>query len=468
MHSFAIIQDGAGVAASDWRLARAVSRRGQLGVVAGAMLPVMLSRRLQLGDFSGHLRRALAAFPDAALAARVRDEHLVAGGKASAVPFRAVSLPSATPDRDWTELAVLAGFVEVFLAKAGQPGAVALGLREKSSHALRPVLFGAMLAGVDVVIADSSSAERVAGEITRLAAGGDSDLLHAAAVPPALRHPALLAYVPDATTAAALARQTLGRVRGFLWEASAINQEVEAARFMTLDQPFWVAGTAATKERLAEVRALGAAGLVVGSAFTFCEESGLEDSLKSRVCVLARVGGLRPRPFASTASPWSQPSLTVDLKGSLSRPEVFAQRTRVCDVGHFRESYRRDDGSTGYRCPGEPVHDHVRKGGSLAATEGRVCLCNATLSAAGLAQCREGGASEPALVTVGGDAAGVSRFLLPGEKSYSAARVIEVLLGRPLQSYGFASVEEPVGAISPKHVPAPAFADISARSASVR
>jgi len=43
-----------GVAISHWRLARTVSIEGQLGVVSGAGLDVLLSRRLQLGDPGGH------------------------------------------------------------------------------------------------------------------------------------------------------------------------------------------------------------------------------------------------------------------------------------------------------------------------------------------------------------------------------------------------------------------------------
>ena len=58
-----IIQGGMGVGISNWHLARAVSRLGQLGVVSGVALEVLLVRRLQDGDVGGHIRRALEAFP---------------------------------------------------------------------------------------------------------------------------------------------------------------------------------------------------------------------------------------------------------------------------------------------------------------------------------------------------------------------------------------------------------------------
>jgi hypothetical protein len=66
-----IIQGGMGVAVSGWRLARAVSMLGQLGVVSGTALDVVLARRLQLGDPTGDLRRAIRRFPDPAVAERV-------------------------------------------------------------------------------------------------------------------------------------------------------------------------------------------------------------------------------------------------------------------------------------------------------------------------------------------------------------------------------------------------------------
>ncbi len=66
-----IIQGGMGAAVSGWPLARAVSRLGQLGVVSGTALAMVLARRLQLGDPGGELRHALAQFPFPAITARV-------------------------------------------------------------------------------------------------------------------------------------------------------------------------------------------------------------------------------------------------------------------------------------------------------------------------------------------------------------------------------------------------------------
>ena len=58
-----IIQGGMGVAISDWNLARAVSMQGQMGVVSGTGIYLIMIGRLMDGDLDGHVRRALSNFP---------------------------------------------------------------------------------------------------------------------------------------------------------------------------------------------------------------------------------------------------------------------------------------------------------------------------------------------------------------------------------------------------------------------
>jgi nitronate monooxygenase len=55
-------------------------------------------------------------------------------------------------------------------------------------------------------------------------------------------------------------------------------------------------------------------------------------------------------------------------------------------------------------------------------------LCNALLSNIGHAQTRKDGTAEPALVTVGDDLNSVVQFLAPGQLSYSAGDVVDILL----------------------------------------
>jgi nitronate monooxygenase len=106
-----IIQGGMGVAVSGWPLARAVSRLGQLGVVSGTALAVVLARRLQLGDPDGELRHALAEFPFPAIASRVLADYFIPGGKSSDGPFKLTPMPTLQPRRSLVELTVVANFV---------------------------------------------------------------------------------------------------------------------------------------------------------------------------------------------------------------------------------------------------------------------------------------------------------------------------------------------------------------------
>ena len=82
-----LIQGGMGIAVSDWRLARAVARTGQMGVVSGTALDTVLARRLQLGDPDGDLRRGLDALPLPGAAERILERYFVAGGKDPDAPF---------------------------------------------------------------------------------------------------------------------------------------------------------------------------------------------------------------------------------------------------------------------------------------------------------------------------------------------------------------------------------------------
>ena len=140
-----------GVAVSGWRLAQAVSRLGQLGVVSGTALAVVLARRLQLGDPGGDLRRAMAQFPIPQLSARVLQDYFVPEGKSSKAAFKPIAMPTARPRPALVELMVVSNFVEVFLAKEGHPGLVGINFLEKIQLPVLPSLYGAMLAGVDCV-----------------------------------------------------------------------------------------------------------------------------------------------------------------------------------------------------------------------------------------------------------------------------------------------------------------------------
>ena len=147
-----IIQGGMGVAVSGWTLARAVSRIGQLGVVSGTALAVVLARRLQLGDPGGELRQALDQFPFPKMSARILSDYFINGGKPATAPFKLTPMPTLRSRRELVELTVVANFVEVFLAKEGHAGPVGINYLEKIQLPTLPSIYGAMLAGVDYIL----------------------------------------------------------------------------------------------------------------------------------------------------------------------------------------------------------------------------------------------------------------------------------------------------------------------------
>ena len=67
---------------------------------------------------------------------------------------------------------------------------------------------------------------------------------------------------------------------------------------------------------------------------------------------------------------------------------------------------------------------YVRKGGDLADTVGRACLCNGLTADIGLGQRRRDGYVEPPAVTLGQDLDGVRRLLREHPEGWTAAEAI--------------------------------------------
>ena len=460
-----------GVAVSNWRLARSVSQLGQLGVVSGTLLSVVFARRLQSGDPGGHMTEALAKFPIRAIADRVRNAFFIPGGKPADDPFKPVPMPGIQTAQALAELTVVANFAEVHLAKRGHGNAVGINLLEKIQVGTLAALYGAMLAGVDYVLMGAGIPREIPGALDRFAAGLPAEISVdvAGAAPgtktvtrfdpssflaeaaPTLHRPQFLAIVSSATLAATLAKKSTGRVDGFVVEGalagghnapprgpmqlSAEGEPVYGPRdvpdlpkIAAIGLPFWLAGACAEPAKLAEARAAGAAGVQIGTAFAFCEESAVRPDLRREICLRARAEGVRVHTDP-LASPTGFPFKVIQLKDTLSEAEVYASRPRVCDLGYLREPYARADGTIGYRCAAECVEDYVGKQGDPAATVGRKCLCNGLIATAGYAQIRADGTAEPPILTAGNDISQLARFLPDGAASYTAADVIRHVLG---------------------------------------
>jgi NAD(P)H-dependent flavin oxidoreductase YrpB (nitropropane dioxygenase family) len=268
-------------------------------------------------------------------------------------------------------------------------------------------------------------------------------------VPAPLVRPRFLPIVSTDSLATMLARKANGRVDGFIIEGPTagghnapprgqvqLNERGEPvygprdaadhAKLRDLGLPFWLAGGTGSPEGLAEALSLGAAGIQVGTIFAYSSDSGMAEPYRKAVVRRSKYAPVDV--FTDPlASPTGFPFKVVDLEGSLAHADVYAGRTRVCDLGYLRTAYVREDGRIDYRCPAEPVDTYLKKGGALEETVGRKCLCNALMADIGLGQVREHGDVERPLITSGDELRTLNR-MLAGRDDYSAADVLEYLL----------------------------------------
>ena len=453
-HWPSIIQGGMGAGVSHWRLAKAVAQYGGMGVVSGTATGLIFARRLQLGDLGGHIRRAFDRFPVREVADRVYERYFIPGGKMPERPFKAVPMFSIPPKKELLELAVVSNFSQVWLAKEGHGGMVAVNFLNDLEPPHLPSLYGAMLAGVDTVIVGAGIPDQFPGMIESFlekgtasfrlkVRGRDSgyelafdskDVMGDRRLPS--ERPDFLAIITLPLAGIAVCGRTppYRRVDGFIVErhiagghnAPPRGKEKKFNEFgepeygekdipnydgvRKLGKPFWIAGGATLKE----ANELGAVGIQVGSIFAVCEESGFAESIKRQILGAASRGILAVRTSA-TASPTGYPFNMSQLEGVISEEKespnsglaLYRERKRVCDIGELRHLYGKEDGGVGFRCPAERVSNFEGKGGKPEETEGAMCLCNGLLAAIGLAQTRVRGVrdrtseAEPAIVTFG-------------------------------------------------------------------
>ena len=470
-----IIQGGMGVGVSNWSLANAVSRLGQLGVVSGTALDQLFVRRLADGDQGGHMRRGLDAFPFPDMAKRIWEEYFVPGGKADEKPYPVAPMHQRRELRKVVELCIISNFVEVFLAREGHKNPVGINFLEKVQLPHLPSIYGAMLAGVGYVLMGAGIPLHIPGVLDAFAAHHSSEYKlsvtgaaqdqdtqmrfdpadYAEGPLPVLHRPRFLAIVSSNTLATTMLRRASGRVDGLIIESPTagghnapprgklqLNQagepvygdrdRVNIAELRALGVPFWLAGGYGNAEKLREALDEGAAGIQVGTAFAFSRESGMRADLKQSLMAqaLAGAGVVFTDPLAS---PTGFPFKVAQIQGSYSDADVAAARPRVCDLGYLREPYAAAEGKIGYRCAAEPVANYLAKGGKIEETVGRKCLCNALMANIGHAQKRKDGSEEPPLVTVGDDLNTIATFLTHGRTTYSAADVVESLMSLSLE-----------------------------------
>jgi NAD(P)H-dependent flavin oxidoreductase YrpB (nitropropane dioxygenase family) len=437
-------------------------------VVSGTALDVVIARRLQDGDVDGDVRRALADFPVPAMAQRVLHKYFREGGRAPGKPYIPIPKLNLRPSAAFLDLSLVAYFAEVWLAKEGHDGVVGINFLEKVQMATPSAAYGAMLAGVDYVLMGAgipteiprlldrlavhepgSLNLHVDGATTEYSVGLDPDAVTGGGLAP-LKRPLFLAIVSAHVLAAYLAREDGTRPDGFVIEGPRAGghnapprgrlvldedgqpvfgprDDADLAKVAEIGLPFWLAGGYSTGAQVRQARSAGAAGVQVGTLFALCAESGMSPEIRRELLTELGAGRLEVRTDPR-ASPTGFPFKVATLPGTMSEADTYAERPRLCDLSYLRVPYEREPGAIGYRCPAEPVHTYVRKGGAIEDTVGRKCLCNGLTANVGLGQTRRDGYQEVPIITLGADLEGVAKMLSDLPEGWTAEQAVEHLL----------------------------------------
>ena len=465
-HLPVIIQGGMGIAVSNWELAKTVSLQGQLGVVSGTAIDNVLARRLQDGDKSGNMRRALSAFPNQEIVKKILDKYFIEGGKSAEASYVMVPKITLEQKRDAQEILIVANFVEVWLAKEGHDGLIGINFLHKIQMTTAASVLGAMLAGVDYIIMGAGiprELPKLIRQIAKLEVGSvPVDVIGGSAVQTTINpldfipagtkimRPKFLAIISVDVLGTYLARDEETRPDGFIiehnsagghnapprgkWEFDENGEPIygpkdiaDIEKMKKLELPFWLAGTYGSPERVKAALEQGAAGVQVGTLFAISNHSGFSNKTRKQLIDKLKSNTLEVKTDV-LASPTSFPIKIAKLEGHTSTSEGFAARPKLCDLGYLREPAISETGRTIYRCPSEPDDQFIKKGGAVEDIDGRKCLCNGLMANIGLPQVRKDGYVEAPIVTLGSDIEGAKVLLNSHPDGYGADDAVKWLL----------------------------------------
>jgi nitronate monooxygenase len=455
-----IIQGGMGVYISCPNLARTVSMQSKpgketLGTGSGTAIERVMARLLQKGGKnSDDIVRIIrgSQIPEI----REMGEGIIArylNKPNSGIPVFTLQPP---PSRFLIGLTICANYVFVMLAKEGHNNSVSMNFLEKIQAPHAFAVYGAMLAGVDFITVgagiplqfpDIFDAYMEGREATySITVHGDEDFVMRfnpdsffGRVIPIIKKPNFLPIIASNTLATLLSKRLHGRIYGFVVEEPTAGGHnapprdkveygardiVDYAKLATLGIPFWIGGSKASPEGLYHALELGAKGIQAGTIFAFSDDSGMHPEIRRTARRLGYNG--TAKIFTDPlASPTGYPFKVLQLNGTASEEAVYMARSRVCDQGALVEYYKRPDGSIGQRCPSEPVADYVRKGGEIAKTLGRKCVCNGLVTTGDLRY--DGEEHEPFLVTSGDDMQCFRCLMSDENDSYDALHALNYL-----------------------------------------
>ncbi len=331
-----IIQPGMGVGVSNYKLANIASRNGCLGTVSGPGCEQQIARILQNGDPDGDIRRALKNFPLPEISEKIIKKYFVEGGIEKGVRYKGINSIRVDPTDELVEISVASAFVIVFLAKEGHSGLVSINFLEKIQMNLIHYIFGAMLAEVDVVTVGAGFPDQIPAVLNAISKGeSPSYLINVLGLIDSsgkstrylqtfntekffgkkvfLKRPDFYPIVSTNFVADQLVKKVeKENIQSFVVEKSSggagghsanprkvdgkifynefnepIYGEKDEMDFVKLKKdhniPFYIAGGQASPEALQKALEIGASGIQVGSIFALCNESGIDESWKSKI-----------------------------------------------------------------------------------------------------------------------------------------------------------------------------------------
>ena len=382
----AVIQGGMGVGVSAWRLARAVARAGQLGVVSGVGArhragPAAAGRRCRAATLVGPWPPSRSPRSPSGSSSATS----CPGGTRPARRSAGATTRLAARGRQAQELAVVANFVEVWLAKEGHDGLVGVNYLEKiqMADAGRRRTARCSPASTTCSWAPASRARSRAcstalaaaraGAAARRRRGRRGRRTHAVTHRPGgaagrrrrrpLRRPRFLAIVSSAVLAAYLARDAAIRPDGFVLEGPVAGGHNAPPRGrLMLDARGRAGLRAARRASTCQGRAPSAcrsgwpAGRHARSGWPRPAPPAPPASRLAR-CSRCAATPARPRRCGDAARAARSPaprgaqrrrtpprpasrSRSSSCRAPLSDDAVFAERPRLCDLGYLRTPYR--------------------------------------------------------------------------------------------------------------------------------
>lgn len=478
-----VIQGGMGPYVSTPFLARTTSMCGALGTFSGVAAPLILIRILQRGDPGGHYRLALSQFPYQEHVQPILDEYFVEGGIPMDTPFKMVSPYTLKPSRFLTSLTIVSTFSMAWLALYDENGIrhnglISVNFLEKMQMPHIASFVGVMMAGVDCITMGAGIALQVPGILDSLSQHGigtykiDVEGKKNSTQPmsfswteffgtpfPGLKRPAFIPIISSVSLGEVfLGKRATGASQGAVLETSTagghnapprgrpviLNEFGEPVygerdvadlhKMVALGIPIWIGGSYASPELLQKVRAIGLAGIQVGTMFALSRESGLAPQYTHEARKQGFNNALRIRTDPQ-ASPTGFPFKVAPIAGTLYDTTVFDNRQRVCNQCYLRTLFVKEDDSIIYRCPAEPIDNYLRKNGTLEDAQNARCLCNGLIAAAAIVApgitepLSLGDVDEPAIITLGDDLSFLKHLMKDENSTYSAATALQYLMG---------------------------------------